>query len=76
MRIKVDLEHTDAGRCTDFGCRVVTSENSHIERISGDQALQKGTTEAAGLCKSEVVRGWLLDEKSDLRRLQQCPYKP
>ena len=53
MRIKVDLDHTDAGWGIDFGCRIVPSEYGDIERVSGDQTLQKGTTEAASLCESE-----------------------
>ena len=57
MRIKVDLDHMDIGRGVDFGRRIVSSENSDIERVCGDQALQKGTTEATGLRGGEKVRG-------------------
>ena len=57
MRIKVDLEHTDAGRCIDFGCRIVSSENSDIERVGIDQTLQKWSTETASLRKGEDGHG-------------------
>lgn len=50
MRIKVDLEHADTGRCTDFGGRIVSSKNGDTECVGRDQALQKGAAEAAGLC--------------------------
>jgi hypothetical protein len=49
MCIKVDLEHADARRCIDFGCRIVSRENSDIEPVGG-QTLQKWSTEVASLC--------------------------